>query len=171
MRPLLALGLLLAVVAAPAPASAGSPGRKVLQARSADVIVVGAGMSGIAAAKAVKDKGGASVIVLEGRQRVGGRCMGHAARCRHAARVLRCAPHIPLPPHPRRCWTQELAEAGGGTVAVDLGAGWVHGVTGNPMIGLAQAAGVPVAAKKTNYNNAALFLPDGKPATDAQEAR
>src|SRR3954452_5618429 len=44
--------------------------------RKADVIVVGAGIAGLTAARAVS-KAGKSVLVLEGRDRVGGRTLNH----------------------------------------------------------------------------------------------
>ena len=55
------------------------------QKTSADVIVIGAGLAGISAARSIADQNGAaSVIVLEGRTRVGGRCGGRCAGA-HAA--------------------------------------------------------------------------------------
>jgi monoamine oxidase len=47
-----------------------------LETREADVVVVGAGLAGLAAARAVAAAGG-SVVVLEARDRVGGRVLNH----------------------------------------------------------------------------------------------
>src|SRR4051812_7923389 len=44
--------------------------------READVVVVGAGLAGLVAARAVK-AAGASVVVVEARDRVGGRTLNH----------------------------------------------------------------------------------------------
>src|SRR4051794_23072257 len=50
--------------------------RPMADTLEADVVVVGAGLAGLAAARAVKDAG-ASVVVLEARERVGGRTLNH----------------------------------------------------------------------------------------------
>lgn len=71
---------------------------------------------------------------------------------------------------PRRCWSSTLATASGGNVTVDLGAGWIHGQTDNVLVTLAQQAGVVLPTRKTNYDNNALYLWDGREASDAQEA-
>lgn len=76
---------------------------RVANGSAATVGIIGAGMSGMAAADALK-KAGRAVIVLEARDRLGG-----------------------------RIWTD--ASLG---VPLDLGASWIHGVEGNPLVGLAQ---------------------------------
>ncbi|MBL8045573.1 MAG: FAD-dependent oxidoreductase [Anaerolineales bacterium] len=113
---------------------------------SADVIVIGAGAAGIAAARKLVDAG-KRVIVLEARNRLGG-----------------------------RVWTQEFAglppELGG--VALDMGAAWVHGYERNP---LSEMAGVALKPSDTVLLGAdlALYAEDGRRWTsaerDALEAR
>lgn len=71
------------------------------------IVVVGAGMAGLGAARALHDAG-LAVTVVEGRDRIGG-----------------------------RVWTDDSRGR-----PVDLGASWVHGVTGNPLVRLAAEAGV-----------------------------
>jgi monoamine oxidase len=73
------------------------------------VVVVGAGIAGLAAARALADAG-ADVRVLEARPTIGGRI-----------RTSRAWPDMPM----------------------DLGASWIHGVDGNPLTALADAAGAP----------------------------
>lgn len=107
---------------------------------STDVIIIGAGASGLAAASKLKSKG-VNVIVLEARDRVGG-----------------------------RTWTvSHPKDAAGKSISIDLGASWIHGVTGNPFVPLAKAAKVPLSAKITNFDNSLMFNSNGAPLTPAQE--
>lgn len=73
------------------------------------VVVVGAGLAGLAAARRLVEAG-REVVVLEARDRIGGRV------------------------HTDRRWG----------VPVDLGASWIHGIDGNPLVHLARAAGLEV---------------------------
>jgi monoamine oxidase len=108
-------------------------------AQATDVIVIGAGASGLAAASKLKAKG-VNVLVLEARDRVGG-----------------------------RTWTVSPKDAAGNLISIDLGASWIHGIVGNPLIPLAKSANVALSTKPTNYDNSEMFNSNGQPLTPAEE--
>jgi monoamine oxidase len=103
------LASLLATLAAPTTLGAQT-GRRV--------IVVGAGLAGLAAARDLV-VAGAEVVVLEARDRIGGRIW-----------TSRHWPDLPM----------------------DMGASWIHGVKGNPLTALADAA--EAARVDTSYDSA-----------------
>lgn len=84
------------------------------------VVVVGAGMAGLAAARHLVDAG-VDVTVLEARERIGG-----------------------------RMWTDTSLG-----VPIDLGAAWIHGTKGNPLVGLADQAGA--ATVETDWDDIVVF--------------
>ncbi|MBE5314583.1 MAG: FAD-dependent oxidoreductase [Xanthomonadales bacterium] len=98
------------------------------------VLVVGAGLAGLAAARSLSE-GGIEVCVLEARDRIGG-----------------------------RVWTSR-----DGPWPLDLGASWIHGVEGNPITALADAAGA--ARVPTRYDSSRAFSEDGRPFDDADQRR
>ncbi len=53
--------------------------------------------------------------------------------------------------------------------AVDLGASWIHGIDGNPLVPLARAAGVRFT--KTSFDRFATFAPDGRRLAAIDEGR
>ncbi|WP_241250571.1 flavin monoamine oxidase family protein [Paragemmobacter kunshanensis] len=85
------------------------------------VAVIGAGMAGLAAARALA-QAGADVTIFEARDRIGG-----------------------------RIWTDRSWPG----LPVDMGASWIHGLTGNPLTALAREAGA--ALHPTDYESAAAF--------------
>ena len=89
-----------------APEQQRAPGADAPAGRSADILVIGAGIAGLRAARVLVENG-RRVIVLEARDRLGGRI------------------------HTDRSWG----------VPVELGASWIHGVSGNPIAALAAAEG------------------------------
>ncbi|MDX2078517.1 MAG: FAD-dependent oxidoreductase [bacterium] len=94
------------------------------------IIVIGAGASGIAAARELHDAGH-NVIVLEARDRIGG-----------------------------RVWTDtRLANT-----PLDLGASWVHGISGNPVWDLVQEYAIPT--QPTDYEDVIIYTPDGEELPD-----
>lgn len=88
-----------------------------VQAAAPKVLVIGAGVAGLAAARALTDQG-IAVQVLEARDRLGGRIVTSRA---HLGR------------------------------AIDLGAAWVHGVTGDPIAALARGAGVALVEQAGSF--------------------
>lgn len=89
------------------------------------VIVIGAGLAGLSAARDLMASG-AEVVVLEARDRIGGRIW-----------TSRHWPDLPM----------------------DMGASWIHGVKGNPLTELADAAGI--ARLETSYEAAIALDGDG----------
>jgi monoamine oxidase len=100
---------------------------------TSDVIVIGAGVSGLAAAKRLQSKG-VSVTVVEGRARVGG-----------------------------RCWTQSITGTKNQQIPVDLGASFVHGDKGNVVLPLLAEAKIALAPKFTNFDSGEEYYSDGRP--------
>ncbi len=118
------LASLLATLAAPATLRAQT-GRRV--------IVVGAGLAGLSAARDLV-AAGAEVSVLEARDRIGG-----------------------------RIWTQRVWP----DLPMDMGASWIHGVKGNPLTALADAAG---AVRRTTSYDSALALDGAGQEVDLTDA-
>lgn len=99
------------------------------------ILVLGAGLAGLAAARELSQVGH-QVVVLEARDRIGGRVWTSSAW-----------PKNPL----------------------DLGATWIHGVTGNPITGLAEQVGAQRLA--TSYERATIYNTNGQLLSPAQENR
>ena len=95
-------------------------------AQNKSVIVVGAGMAGLTAARTLHDAG-YDTTLLEARKRIGGRI------------------------HTRR-------DLGSPT---DMGAGWIHGKTGNPITNLARQYGSKI--RFSDFTNIHAFFEDGRP--------
>lgn len=87
------------------------------------VVIVGAGIAGLAAAVELRAAGFRDVIVLEARNRIGG-----------------------------RIWTSKI----GDYIPIDLGASWVHGITGNPIAELANKHSIGM--HPTDYENATIHF-------------
>jgi polyamine oxidase len=117
----LSAGALAAVTLLPGCRGGGDAGGE-------DVVVIGAGVAGLAAARRLADNG-VNVTVLEARDRIGG-----------------------------RMWTDTSLG-----VPVDLGAAWIHGTDGNPIVGLAAEVGAKTV--ETDFDDVVVY--DGRRVVDA----
>jgi protoporphyrinogen oxidase len=96
-----------------------------------DVIVIGAGVAGLAAAQTIKKAlPTVSLLVLEARDRIGGRV--HTIR--------------------------------DGTIAMDMGATWIHGHKANPMVKIAKKIGTKLALD--GNDDIAIFDEQGEELSD-----
>ena len=127
---------LLALVALGSSTSAfgGTRGKGAMRG-SQRVLVIGSGLAGLAAARELM-RVGHHVVVLEARDRIGG-----------------------------RIWTSNKWP----DLPLDLGASWIHGVTGNPITDLANQLG----AKRlvTSYERAVIYNTDGQLLSETEEAQ
>lgn len=98
----------------------------------AEIIIVGAGIAGLAAASKLQ-AAGRTVLVLEARDRIGGRI------------------------HTDHTWS----------VPVELGATWVHGIAGNPIMDLVQQFNLKI--QTTDYENHWLYNTKGKLVKDSAQ--
>lgn len=96
-------------------------------AHSERVLVLGAGMAGLSAARQLADAG-AQVTVLEARDRIGG-----------------------------RTWTSSLWP----DLPLDMGASWLHGITGNPLTASADSIGA--GRTPTSYSRSTAYDGAGRP--------
>lgn len=122
----LALAALTAVAASPLPLPlSAKPARRIL--------VLGAGVAGLAAARRIADAGH-SVTVVEARTRIGGRI--------------------------------DTTRSAG--FVIERGAGWIHGVTDNPLAALAKRAGLTL--RLTSYAKSLALDASGGPVAPARLA-
>jgi monoamine oxidase len=125
----------LAALALLPPAVANDRPRRAKPQLRKRVVVVGAGISGLAAANELQARGH-EVRVVEARDRIGG-----------------------------RIWTSTKWQ----DTPLDLGASWIHGVTGNPLSELADA--IPARRIATGYERAAMYSTSGEPLAGKDEER
>ena len=107
-------------------------------------VVIGAGMAGLATARALADAG-RDAVVVEARGRIGGRV--------YTPRIDRDSGRIST------IGADPMWADGAGQTPVDLGASWIHGITGNPIAELARQYSIATAPGK---NREPTFIgPDG----------
>ncbi|GIL66506.1 hypothetical protein Vafri_19971 [Volvox africanus] len=117
MHKLAAMVMLLAL---PSGMSAPSPAQSPPPSNVYDLIIIGSGMSGLGAAKRATELGVAKILILEARDRIGGRTITQPLN-------ITQPPNAPAP------------------AAIDLGAAWIHRISGargfNPMAKVANDSG------------------------------
>ncbi|KAG0335941.1 hypothetical protein BG000_007083 [Podila horticola] len=116
-----------------------------------NVIIIGAGISGLAAAQELAKDPSIQVSILEARNRLGGR--------------LDTRRNLVSPRHPGG---DHVATPGQGRdIPIDFGASWIHGVDStNPIVPLAEAA----HARLVPTNQDVIYKHPGKPALDEDKS-
>lgn len=138
------------------------------QSKHVEIVIIGAGMAGLSAAKHLMKNGRSDFLILEARNRIGGRIISIDVGSQKV-RQSRCPRGI-LPP-------RVIVELCNQTVVrildllllpiypsfqVELGANWIHGVLGNPMFEMAVAHGLVSIVNIPKPHKIVAATEDGK---------
>ncbi|CAB9514457.1 specific histone demethylase 1 homolog [Seminavis robusta] len=141
---------------------------KSLRAKKTRVIVLGAGMAGLAAARELLQRG-YQVLVLEARDRPGGRLKGGVkTNDREGGNEgMKTLPNKVINPDDEVVKPVHKSRRKDTTTPVDLGGALIHGIDGNPIYALTQQMGIPTQP----VSECLLFNETGWPVDTREDER
>jgi monoamine oxidase len=141
---------------------------KAFRAKKTRVIVLGAGMAGLAAAKELQQRG-YQVLVVEARDRPGGRLKGGVkTNDREGGNEgMKTLPSQVINPDTETLTPLYKARRKDTTTPVDLGGALIHGIDGNPIYALARQMGIPTKP----VSDCLLFNETGWPVDTKEDER
>ena len=151
----------------PAAAAAGSTSRK-FQAKKTRVLVLGAGMSGLACARELQHRG-YQVLVVEARDRLGGRLKGGVkTNDREGGNEgMKTLPNPLISPDNKLLKPKARVSKKDTSTAVDLGGALIHGIQDNPIYAITEQMGIPTCP----VSECLLFDQSGWPLDTKEDER
>ena len=142
-----------------------------LQAKKTRVLVLGAGMSGLACARELQQRG-YQVLVVEARDRLGGRLKGGVKTNDKEGgnEGMKTLPNSDVSPSNTILKPVASKSRGGKkdtTTAVDLGGALIHGINDNPIYAITEQMGIPTCP----VSDCLLFNESGWPVDTKEDER